>query len=187
MSGCLGVAAQSVASGERGRTVCHPAPATWACPSRSSSPTVASARSGSSSSRRSDKPWPRDSYGSTTHRPPHSPAPPANPGRGRSAGKGWRGHPSRSGRAATAYAGVGFSGLGLLTNHPFDLAYQAAEAFTAALQEAHQGGRVHEDAAPAADLFKLRLRPVHRREDAAPRSCSRKRSRQSCWKRRLAR
>ena len=35
----------------------------------------------------------------------------------------------------TAYAGVGFSGLGLLTNHPFDLAYQAAEAFTAALQK----------------------------------------------------
>ena len=35
----------------------------------------------------------------------------------------------------TAYAGVGFSGLGLLTNHPFDLAYQAAEAFTAALKK----------------------------------------------------
>jgi superfamily II DNA/RNA helicase len=35
----------------------------------------------------------------------------------------------------TAYTGVGFSGLGLLTNHPFDLAYQAAEAFTAALQK----------------------------------------------------
>lgn len=36
--------------------------------------------------------------------------------------------------AATAYAGVGFSGLGLLTNLPFDLAYQSAEAFTAALK-----------------------------------------------------
>lgn len=36
---------------------------------------------------------------------------------------------------ATAYTGVGFSGLGLLTNHPFDLAYQAAEAFTDALQK----------------------------------------------------
>jgi superfamily II DNA or RNA helicase len=34
-----------------------------------------------------------------------------------------------------AYAGVEFRGLGLLTNHPFDLAYQAAEAFTAALQK----------------------------------------------------
>jgi DNA-binding Lrp family transcriptional regulator len=33
-----------------------------------------------------------------------------------------------------AYPGVGFEGLGLLTNHPFDLAYRAAEAFTAALQ-----------------------------------------------------
>jgi hypothetical protein len=32
-----------------------------------------------------------------------------------------------------AYPGVGFEGLGLLTNHPFDLAYVAAEAFTAAL------------------------------------------------------
>lgn len=36
---------------------------------------------------------------------------------------------------ATAYAGVQFSGLGLLTNHPFDLAYRAAEAFTEALKQ----------------------------------------------------
>jgi superfamily II DNA/RNA helicase len=36
---------------------------------------------------------------------------------------------------ATAYAGVGFSGIGLLTNYPFDLAYRAAEAFTTALQQ----------------------------------------------------
>lgn len=36
---------------------------------------------------------------------------------------------------AGAYTGVGFAGLGLLTNHPFDLAYQAAEGFTAALQQ----------------------------------------------------
>jgi superfamily II DNA or RNA helicase len=36
---------------------------------------------------------------------------------------------------ATAYAGVQFSGLGLLTNHPFDLAYQAAEAYTEALKQ----------------------------------------------------
>jgi len=36
---------------------------------------------------------------------------------------------------ATAYAGVDFSGIGLLTNLPFDLAYRAAEAFTAALQK----------------------------------------------------
>lgn len=35
---------------------------------------------------------------------------------------------------AHAYADVGFAGLGLLTNHPFDLAYQAAEDFTTALQ-----------------------------------------------------
>ncbi|MGE0288460.1 MAG: phospholipase D-like domain-containing anti-phage protein [Bradyrhizobium sp.] len=37
--------------------------------------------------------------------------------------------------SAAAYAGVGFSGLGLLTNLPFDLAYQAAEAFTTALKK----------------------------------------------------
>ncbi len=36
---------------------------------------------------------------------------------------------------ATAYPGVGLSGLGLLTNHPFDLAYQAAEAFTEVLKQ----------------------------------------------------
>lgn len=35
----------------------------------------------------------------------------------------------------TAYPGVGFSGLGLLTNHPFDLAYKAAEDFTEALKK----------------------------------------------------
>ncbi len=36
--------------------------------------------------------------------------------------------------AATKYAGAQFSGLGLLTSHPFDLAYQAAEAYTDALK-----------------------------------------------------
>lgn len=35
----------------------------------------------------------------------------------------------------TAYAGVGFNGLGLRTNLPFDLAYKAAEQFTEALQK----------------------------------------------------
>ncbi|MDE2058549.1 MAG: DEAD/DEAH box helicase family protein [candidate division NC10 bacterium] len=43
-------------------------------------------------------------------------------------------HPDPDAPAA-AYTGVGFSGLGLLTNHPFDLAYRAAEAFTDALQK----------------------------------------------------
>jgi superfamily II DNA or RNA helicase len=38
-------------------------------------------------------------------------------------------------QSAHAYPGVGFAGLGVLTNHPFDLAYQAAEDFTAALQQ----------------------------------------------------
>lgn len=34
-----------------------------------------------------------------------------------------------------AYSGVSFAGLGLLTNHPFDLAYKAAEGFTDALRQ----------------------------------------------------
>ena len=34
---------------------------------------------------------------------------------------------------STMYSGVEFDGLGLLTNHPFNLAYQAAESFTDAL------------------------------------------------------
>ncbi len=36
---------------------------------------------------------------------------------------------------AGAYEGVQFVGLGLMTNHPFDLAYQAAERFAASLQK----------------------------------------------------
>jgi len=39
------------------------------------------------------------------------------------------------GASPNAYPGVHFDGLGLLTNHPFNLAYKAAEAFTAALQQ----------------------------------------------------
>jgi hypothetical protein len=41
--------------------------------------------------------------------------------------------------SGATYPGVGFDGLGLLTNHPFDLAYQAAEAFTDALQQRKLG------------------------------------------------
>ena len=37
-----------------------------------------------------------------------------------------------------AYPGVQFNGLGLLTNHPFDLAYRAAEAYTTALKNRKQ-------------------------------------------------
>ena len=43
-------------------------------------------------------------------------------------------HPDPEASAA-AYSGVGFNGLGLLTNLPFDLAYQAAEDFTTALKQ----------------------------------------------------
>jgi len=42
-------------------------------------------------------------------------------------------HPDPSGQSA--YGPVGFEGLGLRTNHPFNLAYQAAVAFTTALQK----------------------------------------------------
>ena len=43
-------------------------------------------------------------------------------------------HPDPQG-ANGADLGIAFAGLGLLTNHPFDLAYQAAEDFTVALQQ----------------------------------------------------
>ncbi len=43
-------------------------------------------------------------------------------------------HPDPQG-ANAADLGIGFAGLGLLTNHPFDLAYQAAEDFTVALHQ----------------------------------------------------
>lgn len=36
---------------------------------------------------------------------------------------------------ATAYTGIGFEGLGLLTNLPFDLAYRSAESFIEVLQK----------------------------------------------------
>ena len=47
-------------------------------------------------------------------------------------------HPNPNAFPGT-YAGVGFDGLGLLTNHPFDLAYEAAENFTASLQTRARG------------------------------------------------
>jgi hypothetical protein len=43
-------------------------------------------------------------------------------------------HPNPN-ASATHYAGIGFNGIGLLTNHPFDLAYEAAEGFTAELRK----------------------------------------------------
>lgn len=46
-------------------------------------------------------------------------------------------HPSPGG--AIAYPGANFNGLGLLTNHPFDLAYAAAENFTASMSERGSG------------------------------------------------
>ena len=43
-------------------------------------------------------------------------------------------HPD-PGAPARQYGDVGFSGLGLMTNHPFDLAYAAAEAYTMELKK----------------------------------------------------
>jgi len=43
-------------------------------------------------------------------------------------------HPDPNATADT-YRGVHFEGLGLITNHPFDLAYRAAENFTAAVRK----------------------------------------------------
>ncbi len=42
--------------------------------------------------------------------------------------------------SATAYPQVGFAGLGLRTNHPFDLAYQAALEFVEALRKRSRAG-----------------------------------------------
>jgi hypothetical protein len=42
-------------------------------------------------------------------------------------------------QATANYANITFDGLGLLTNHPFDLAYAAAESFTALLQQRKKG------------------------------------------------
>ena len=42
-------------------------------------------------------------------------------------------HPNPSAMPGT-YQGANFEGLGLVTNHPFDLAYEAAESFTKALR-----------------------------------------------------
>jgi len=69
---------------------------------------------------------------------------------------------------ATTYPGVGFSGLGLLTNHPFNLAYQAAEAFTVALRQRTKSGWVYEDASLATHLFQLCFWAVHRGKNVAP-------------------
>lgn len=73
-------------------------------------------------------------------------------------------HPD-PGAPVTNYSGVGFDGLGLQTNLPFDLAYKAAEAFTSELRKAHESSRVHEDDAPSAHLFELRLWSMHGRKD----------------------
>ena len=43
-------------------------------------------------------------------------------------------HPDPTAPPGT-YRGVSFEGLGLVTNHPFDVAYRAAEAFTRALRQ----------------------------------------------------
>ncbi len=43
-------------------------------------------------------------------------------------------HPDPSAAPGT-YRGLNFEGLGLVTNHPFDVAYRAAEAFTDALRD----------------------------------------------------
>lgn len=43
-------------------------------------------------------------------------------------------HPDPGGSTVNYY-GIGFEGLGLLTNHPFDLAYKAAEDFTTAMKQ----------------------------------------------------
>jgi hypothetical protein len=64
-----------------------------------------------------------------------------------------------------AYIGVEFSGLGLLTNLPFDLAYQAAEAFTTALQKRTKVGSFMKT------MFLQRYVRASRRVESPPREC----------------
>ncbi len=59
---------------------------------------------------------------------------------------------------STAYPGVHFDGLGLLTNHPFDLAYQAAEDFTTALQQRTKAAGFMKSLLAPAHLLQLRFR-----------------------------
>ncbi len=48
-------------------------------------------------------------------------------------------HPSLD-AGPSSYSGAAFDGLGLLTNHPFDLAYEAAEKFTRLLRKRTRAG-----------------------------------------------
>jgi len=68
---------------------------------------------------------------------------------------------------------------GLLTNLPFDLAYQAAEAFTEALQKRTKAGWIHEDVTSPNESVPALRRVDRRREDVAPRTCLRTKNKQS--------
>ena len=85
---------------------------------------------------------------------------------------------------ATAYAGVGFNGLGLLTNLPFDLAYRAAESFHQGAAKTDQGRGIHEDHAASTDLFQFCVRQGNGTRECYERRCLRKKNNRRCWKRR---
>ena len=63
--------------------------------------------------------------------------------------------------SAGSYGGVGFDGLGLLTNHPFDLAYQAAEDFTAALKKRSRAAGFMKTLLLQRILLELRVRSLY--------------------------
>ena len=111
--------------------------------------------------------------GAQSHRPPYRPPSPSDLGGARACWNGWRWtvHPDPD-APSTAYPGVGLDGLGLLTNHPFDLAYKAAEDFTSRPATAHQGRRFHEDTAAPADLLQLRFRSQPRPPKCCGANCS---------------
>jgi len=79
-------------------------------------------------------------------------------------------HPDADAPPGT-YHGVNFQGLGLLTNHPFDLAYRAAEEFTEALGRRVRGAGCM---ALTAHLLQLRGRARHSRADAPARGPGRR-------------
>ena len=76
----------------------------------------------------------------------------------------WTSIPTR--RRRRRLPGRRVQGLGLLTNLPFDLAYQAAEAFTDALKKRTKAAGFMKTLLAAANLFQLRLWRGDRGEDA---------------------
>ena len=95
--------------------------------------------------------------------------------RRRACSKSRRRCPSRSGRCRRAYPGVGFERPGPADQSPVRPRLPGRRRLHRRLQQAHEGGRLHEDPPAATHLLQLRLGTLHGREDAAPRDASKTR------------